>query len=133
MRKSGNAGLVTTTGGGANNLCHTLPVDPVTGVTRSAIIKKILAYNNTGAGVTLIFGTMDRTPAGAIWVPILPTLFAVNSFDNIWTEADIPCVEFQSNTTPTAAGRTGDIRVQHVGAGGVLIQIEVEEIAESRE
>jgi len=56
VRKAGNAGLVTTTGG--NDLTHTMPTG------RTGKIVKILAYNNTGANVTLQFGTLDRaTPA----------------------------------------------------------------------
>lgn len=134
IRKSGNAGLVTTTGGGAGfeNLCHTLPIDTVTTVVRSAIIRKIMAYN-PGAQTTLIFGTFDRNPAGAGWIPILPTLTALMTIDNEWTEVELPAIEFQCNYTPTAAlGRTGDIWVRDPGAGGVLIQIEVEEIASAR-
>lgn len=134
IRKAGNAGLVTTTGGGAGfeNVCHTLPIDTVTFTVRSAIIRKILAYN-PGAQTTLIFGTFDRNPAGAGWVPILPTLVALATLDNEWLEVELPPVEWQCNYTPTALlGRTGDIWVQDAGVGGVLIQIEVEEIGESR-
>lgn len=133
-RKAGNAGLVTTTGGGAGfeNLCHTLPVDPVTLTAKSGIIRKIMAYN-PGAETTLIFGTIDRNPAGAAFVQVLPTLTALTTLDNEWLEMELPPVEFQCNYTPTAAlGRTGDIWVQDAGAGGVLIQIEVEEIGEAR-
>jgi hypothetical protein len=129
---AGNAGLVTTTGGGVNDLCHTLPIDPNTAVTRSAIIVKILAYN-PGAQTTLIFGTLDRNPAGAGWVPMLPTLTALATLDNEWTEVELPAIEFQNNITPNAlVGRTGDIYVQDAGVGGVLVQIEVKEIASAR-
>lgn len=134
MRKAGNAGLVTTTGGGAGfeDLCHTLPIDPATLVARSVIIRKIMAYN-PGAQTTLIFGTFDRNPAGAGWVPMLPTLTALMTLDNEWTEVELPPVEFQCNFTLTALlGRTGDIWVRDAGPGGVLIQIEVEEIASAR-
>lgn len=130
--KAGNVGLVTTTGGGANDRCHILPIDPVTLVARSVIIVKIMAYN-PGAQTTLIFGTLNRNPLGAAWVPLLPTLTALATLDNEWTEAELPAIEFQCNYTPTALlGRTGDIYVQDAGAGGVLVQIEISEIAQGR-
>ena len=133
IRKAGNAGLVTTIGGGAGfeNPCHVLPIDTVTLTSRSVIIRKILAYN-PGALTTLIFGTFNRAAVPA-FVQILPTLVAIAGLDNEWMEVDLPPAEFQCNYTPNALlGRTGDIWVRDAGAGGVLIQIEVEEIVDSR-
>lgn len=133
MRKSGNQGLVTTTGGGATfeDLVHTLPVDPTTAIRRSAIIRKILLYNNTGANVALLFGTMSNAVVPA-FVQVLPTLVALNALDNVWLEAELPEIEFQFNNTAAPNGRSGDIWVQDPSAGGILIQIEVEEIGEAR-
>ncbi len=121
--KPGNAGLVTTTGGGVADLCHTLSL------TRSLIITKIMAYNATGANVTLQFGTLNRaTPA--VFVPggLLPIFVAINGLDNEWLEEEIPAVEFMSWPQATAAGRTGDVYVVG-GAAGVVVQIEVKEFA----
>jgi len=117
IRKAGNAGLVTATGG--NDLLHTMPSG------RTGKIVKIMAYNATGANVTLQFGTLDRaTPAA--FVQLLPTLVAINGFDNVWEEDEIPSVEFASNATTGANGRTGDIYVL-ASAAGVVVSIEVEE------
>lgn len=126
--KSGNAGLVTTTGGGADDLVHTTYIDPVTGVSRSIIIQKIMAYNPAG-NTTLIFGT--RTNAG-VFVAIFPTLVAIGGLDNEWTEVEIPRIEIQRNTAAGAAGLDGNLYVQDAGAGGVLLQVELAEITVSR-
>ena len=106
------------------NLLHTLPTG------RTCKITKICAYNNTGANLTLLFGTRDRAVAPAL-VQLLPDLVAINAFDNEWTEEDLPAVEFAADLTPLAAGRLGDI---YVVAGtvaapvaGVIIVIEVRE------
>jgi hypothetical protein len=124
--KAGNAGLVTTTAG--NDLLHTLPIATTAAVTgaRSAIITKIMAYNNTGANVTLQFGTLNRAAAPA-FVQLLPTLVAINGFDNEWIETEIPAVEFMSWPQLTAAGRLGDIYVL-ASVAAVLVLIEVKEI-----
>lgn len=124
IRKAGNAGLVTTTAG--NDLLHTLPVAVVPRGARTAIITKILAYNNTGGNVTLQIGTLDRTVGGALFVAMLPILVAINTLDNEWLEPDIPAIEFASNTTVGANGRVGDIYVL-ASAAAVTIVIEVAE------
>ena len=132
IRKAGNAGLVTTTAPGApapGDLCHTMPTRAIAG-PRTARVTKIMAYNNTGADVTLLFGTNDRAVVAA-FVQLLPDLVAINGMDNEWPEAEIPAVEWVSNEGALAAGLTGNI---HVVAGtvavpvaGVLVSIEVEE------
>lgn len=114
--KAGNAGLVATSGGAAHDLLHT------TSIGRTAKITKVLAYNNTGADVTLQFGTLDRQ-AVPVFVPLFPALVAINTFDNEW---DLPAVEFASDTSLLAAGRTGDIYV--VGSAALVdVVIEVRE------
>ncbi len=122
IRKANNAGLITTTGG--NDLYHTLPQ---VNTNRSLRITKIMAYQNTGANITIRFGTMDRTPG---FVPLLPTLTIINGLDNEWTEEEIPNVEWQNDTTPGAAGRTGNI-IGVCTAAGALVRLEVEEFGES--
>ena len=127
IRKAGNAGLVPTTAPGApapGDLLHTIPIGRTTRIT------KILAFNGTGANVPLLFGTNDRAVPGA-FVQLLPDLVAINGFDNEWTEEELPTVEFASDTSWLAAGRTGDIRVVAgtvaVPVAGVNVLIEVGE------
>lgn len=135
IRKAGNAGLVTTTAPAPphpGDLCHTMPTTTISGavVPRTGRIVKIVAYNNTGANVTLLFGTNDRAAVPA-FVQLLPDLVAINGLENIWLEEDIPAVEWASDTSLLAAGRTGDIYVVAgtvaVPVAGVLVSIEVEE------
>jgi hypothetical protein len=119
IRKANNqpvatGGLVTTTAG--PDLCHTLPAG------RTAKIRKIMWYNNTGAAATLIFGTQNNV---AGWVPLLPTIDCLNTFDGELTEAELPDVEFVNDRTP-AAGMTGNILVQ-ASVAGILLRLEVEE------
>lgn len=125
IRKAGNAGLVTTTGAATADVCHTLVLAAGVSNERSAIIRKIMAYNNTGGNVTLTFGTMDRQ-AVPVFVPMFPALLLINTFDAEFNENDIPAVEFQSNMGAGAAGRNGNIMVLGSVAGVTLI-IEVEE------
>lgn len=127
IHKAGNAPLVTTTAPGPpapGDLVHTLPVG------RTARITKVCAYNNTGANVPLLFGTNDRAVVAA-FVQLLPDLVAIDAFDNEWTEEELPAVEFASDRSLLAAGRTGDIRVVGgtvaVPVAGVIVVIEVEE------
>ncbi len=132
IRKDGNFGLRTTTAPApphAGDLLHTMPTRAIAG-PRTARITKIMAYNNTGANVPLLFGTNDRAAVPA-FVQLLPDLVAINGFDNEWTEEEIPAVEWRSDESLLAAGRTGNI---HVVAGtvavpvaGVIVSIEVEE------
>ena len=126
IRKAGNIGVVATTVVATGNLLHTLPTATSPRGPRTAIITKILAYNNTGANVTLQFGTWDRTVAGAIFVPLLPIFVAIDTFDNEWLESGIPPIEFASNTTVGANGRTGNIYVV-ASAATVTVVIEVAE------
>jgi hypothetical protein len=126
VRKTGNAGLVTTTAG--NDLLHTIPLTTIAQQTfpaRSFIIRKIMWYNNSGANVTLQFGTLNAVPA---FVALLPTILALNGFDNELTERELPCVEFMSATAQAAAAAryNGNAYVL-ASAAGVLVAIEVEE------
>ncbi|MCK9602735.1 MAG: hypothetical protein M0R06_27045 [Sphaerochaeta sp.] len=127
IRKAGNAGMVTTTGG--NDLVHTLAITTIAQQTfpaRSFVIRKIMWYNNTGANATLSFGTLNGTPA---FVALLPTILAINTFDGELGERDLPEVEFIS--TPTvgvlaANQRNGNAYVL-CSAVGVLVSVEIEE------
>lgn len=127
IRIPNSGGLITTTAG--PDLVHTLSQYSTAGgnvTVRSAIIRKIMAYNNTGANVTLIFGTRDRTGAPA-FVALMPAFVVINALDNEWEEVNIPAVEFKINRALLAAGREGNIWVQ-ASAGAVLLVLELEEI-----
>jgi hypothetical protein len=108
-------GLVTTAAG--PDLCHLLPIG------RSVVIRKAMWYNNTGANVTLIFGS-QTTALG--WLPLMPAMLALSPFDGWYEETHIPDVEFYLDPTAGAAGMTGNIFVQASGAG-VLLRLTVEE------
>lgn len=129
IRKPNSAGLVTTTGTvgvPVADLVHTLGINR-SGARRSAIIRKITAYNNTGGNVPLQFGTQDSAAVPA-FVQLLPDLVALNTLDNVWGEDEIPVVEFAINRSLLAVGREGNIYVSSLGAAaGVVVVIEVEE------
>lgn len=131
IRKAGNAGLVTTTAVAAGNTLHTMPTRAIAG-PRTARVTKIMAWNNTGAALTLLIGTRDRAAVPA-FVQLLPDLWCLNSIDNEWTEDIIPAVEWASDESLLAAGRSGDIVVVAgtvaVPVAGIIIAIEVEEYA----
>ena len=115
VRMGNTQGLFALTGG--NDLIHILSLG------RKAIIRKIMCYNNTGANVTLQFGTLTAVPA---FVALLPLFVAIDTFDNQWLEADIPYFEFELNTSAGAAGRVGDIYCLASAANPTLV-LEVEE------
>ena len=113
-----NQGAFTTTTG--NDLLHLLPTG------RSCKIVKIMAYN-PGANATLQFGTLDRNPAGAAFVALLPIFVAIGALlDTEWLETEIPAFEWVNNTTATAAGRVGDIYVL-ASLANVVVSLEVVE------
>ncbi len=129
FREAGNAGMVTTTGGGVYDLLHTIPLTTLQNQTfpaRTFCIRKVMWYNNTGANVTLQLGTVSATPA---FVQLLPDIYALNGFDGELGEADLPFVEFCAVAAAAAAAvrYDGNAYVLDSGAaGGVLVSIEVE-------
>ena len=130
IRKAGNAGLIlATTGGGVWDLLHTIPVTTIQGVTfpsRTFVIRKVMWYNNTGANATLQIGTQNAVPA---FVPLLPTIYALNLFDGELTEAELPYVEFcQVSAVAAAAVRFNGNAYVLASAAGVLVAVEVEEL-----
>ena len=122
IRRGNSGGLITTSAG--NDLVHTLGIS-ASGVPRTAIIRKILAYNNTGGPVTIQFGTRNSAAVPA-FVQYLPTILVLNGLDNVWLETEIPAVEFSVNTGALAAGREGNIYLL-ASAAAVLVTIEIEE------
>jgi len=122
IRKPNSAGLVTTTAG--PDLCHILGTNR-SGITRTAVIRKIIAYNNTGGPETLQFGTRDLAGAPA-FVQYLPDLWVPNGIESIWNEVDIPAVEFSVLLLLLALGREGNIYVQ-ASVANILVSLEVEE------
>lgn len=125
VREAGNAGLVTTSGGGVWNLLHSISTVTLQQVTfgRPYVVRKIMWYN-PGADATLQIGTQSGTPA---FVPLLPTILAPAGITGTLTEAQIPAVMFESTTNVAAAAaqRNGNCYVL-ASAGGIIITIEVE-------
>ena len=115
IRMANSGGVITLTAG--NDLIHSLSTG------RKAVIRKILCYNNTGANVTLQFGTLDATPA---FVALMPIFVAINGFDNTWPEEEIPMVEFELNPAAGAAYRLGSIYC--LASGAAVLQLEIEEL-----
>ena len=115
LRRDGNVGMVTVTLTGPN-LLHGLPVG------RSARICKIVAYNNSGAPAVLTLGTLSALGA---FTALMPPLYALNGLDNIWTEQEIPAVEWIKYSV-LVVGMTGDIWISSSVAGPQVV-IEVEE------
>ena len=115
VRMANNQGVFTLTGG--NDLIHDLSAGA------KAVIRKILCYNNTGANITLQFGTLNATPA---FVALMPIFVAINTIDNEWLETEIPYFEFELNTSAGVAYRLGDIYCLASGAG--VLSLEVEEL-----
>ena len=115
LRRDGNVGMVTVTLTGPN-LLHGLPAG------RSARICKIVAYNNSGAPAVLTLGTL--TALGA-FTALMPPLYALNGLDNIWTEQEIPAVEWIKYSV-SVSGMTGDIWISSSVAGPQVV-LEVEE------
>ena len=122
-RKGNSAGLILTTAG--NDLVHTLSINR-SAVTRTAVIRKIFAYNNTGGPETIQFGTRDFTAGVPLFVQYLPDILVVNGLESFWTEDDIPAVEFSVLTLALANGREGNIYLL-ASAAAILVSIEVEE------
>ena len=115
LRRDGNVGMVTVTLTGPT-LLHGLPVG------RSARICKIVAYNNSGAPAVLTLGTLS---ALGVFTAMMPSLYALNGLDNIWTEQEIPAVEWIKYSV-LVVGMTGDIWISSSVAGPQVV-IEVEE------
>ena len=115
LRRDGNVGMVTVTLTGPD-LLHGLPAG------RSARICKIGAYNNSGAPAVLTLGTLS---ALGVFTAMMPSLYALNGLDNIWTEQEIPAVEWIKYSV-LVVGMTGDIWISSSVAGPQVV-IEVEE------
>ncbi len=123
IRKPNSEGLVTATGG--NDLMHTLGRNR-SGVHRTAIIRKIMAYNNTGANVTIQLGTRDGTAPAPLFVAYLPVLLVLNGMENIWGEEHIPAVEFSVVDLTAADYREGNVYLLASDAG-IEVSLEIEE------
>lgn len=126
IRKPNSAGLVVSTAG--PDLLHTLSIlGPNAGQGfRSAFIRTIHVYNNTGADITVQFGTLNRAVAPA-FVQLMADMVFLDTFHTDIPEQDIPMVEFRADLSALAAGRTGNIYMQ-ASAVGLLINLTVEEI-----
>lgn len=121
IKMPNSAGLVTLTGGGVNDLIHTLSIG------RKAVIRKMMWYNPLGVNVLILLGTTDNTVPAALFVQLFPTIVAIPNMDGERLEEELPPVEFAVNISAAALGASGNIFIQDAGAGGLLIRLEVEE------
>lgn len=83
--------------------------------TKSFKLRKLVIQNAAAGGLAVTLGT----GAGGAYAALTPAFQAVNNIENIWTEAELPAVEW-----------TADMYVQAPGwaAGALNVQVEVEEI-----
>lgn len=121
IRMANSAGLVTSTGGGAHDLLHTLSTG------RKAVIRKILWYNPLGVNILILIGTTDNSVPAALFVQLLPTIIAIPGLDGDKLEEELAPVEFAVDARALTAGATGNIFLQDASAGGLLIRLEIEE------
>lgn len=125
IRMANSEGMVISTVG--PDLLHMLG-STRSGVRRTAIIRKVLVYNNTGAPVTVSLGTRD-TAAPPVFVQYIPSLVAPDGTETVWTEEQLPAVEFSVVTVVPlvlANCREGNIWLQ-ASAVDVQVLLEVEE------
>lgn len=118
VRQANNAGLVAATAG--PDLLHTLSTG------KSAFVRKIMISNFSGGNLQVRLGTL--TGAG-VFVALMPTILAINGMDTEIPEESIPEIEFITDSTAGAAGRTGNIYLQSSAVAALcLTRLEVEEI-----
>lgn len=110
-----NQGLVVATTG--NDNFHLLSTG------RNAKLRKFMWSNNAGANATIRIGTMDNA---GVFVPMLPTITAINGFDGELKETEIPDAIWAVDVRAGANGRTGDIIVV-ASVAGVLTAGTIEE------
>lgn len=81
---------------------------------RTVIVRKVMVYNNTGANAVIDIGT-----GLAPLTNIIPSLFSLNTFDNEWTEDDLPEVEVGADVTVQSSvlGVQVQAEIEEIGAG----------------
>jgi len=114
-------GVVTTLGAAFTDIIHAIPLN------RSFYVRNLSWYNNTGANVTLVFGTITNAAPG-VMVPVFPTQLAINTIPGGLNEEDLTSYEFLLNSAALAAGWTGSLYVT-ASAAGVEISAEIAEKA----
>ncbi|MDD3494179.1 MAG: hypothetical protein PHZ19_11865, partial [Candidatus Thermoplasmatota archaeon] len=80
-------GIVTTTAVAATDIVHQISLN------RSFYVLKIMWYQNTGANMTLIFGTLSNAGVPAM-VQMFPTQLAVNGIPGGMLDEELVGVEF---------------------------------------
>ena len=118
IRMANNAGLVTSTGGGAEDLLHTLSVG------RVAVIRKITWYNPLGVNINILIGTYTTA---LVFAQLLSTIVAIPGLAGLMLEEELPEITFALDVSLAALGVTGDIYLQDASAGGLLIRLGLEE------
>jgi len=117
-------GVVVTTAALATDIIHQLPTG------RSFYVTKIMWYQNTGANMTLLFGTLSNAGVPAM-VQMFPTQLAIDGVPGGLLEEELVGVEFMLNSQALPNGWNGNLIVESYAAGvitaGVQITCEVAE------
>lgn len=117
-------GIVTTTAVAATDIVHQISLN------RSFYVLKIMWYQNTGANMTLIFGTLSNAGVPAM-VQMFPTQLAINGIPGGMLEEDLVGVEFMLNSQAAGAGWNGSLYVESYAAGVITAGVQISaEIAE---
>jgi len=82
---------------------------------RTVILRKLMAWNNTGADAILEIG-QDGIDGVVAFANIIPPVLVLNGFDGEWHEDELPEVEIGNDLT------------MECNQDGVQVQVEVEEI-----
>lgn len=80
-------------------------------ISRTVILRKIIAYSNVGNAVMDI-----GTGLAAAFARFIPSLLVLNGLDNEWIEEEIPEVEVNANITVQSS------------VLGIQVMVEVEEV-----
>lgn len=117
-------GIVITTAVAATDIVHLIPVG------RSFYVIKIMWYQNTGANMTLLFGTLSNAAVPAL-LQMFPTQLAINGIPGGLLEEELVGVEFLLNSQATPNGWNGSLYVESYTAGAIAAGVQIAcEVAE---
>lgn len=111
--KSGirRTGPVTAVGVAASVLLFRIPNFASQLGTKTFVVRKLFVRNNAAGNLPFTLGT----GAAGAYVAATPNFLALNNIENIWTEVELPNVEFAADLyiqAPTWAAGTLDAQVE---------------------